>query len=329
MQSMKPFHLDDFTQENDFKFFIQLGNQQGDFLMHRHEDFCEAVIVTDGSALHIVEDESYPVNRGDVFVISGKTSHGFQNAKDFKPCNIMFDPAFFSASAQELVKTPGFQALFVVEPNLAQKSGGVRARLKLSPEDYETAYGTICDMFNEQALKMSCWKTKFKTDFLSLCIHLSRCYENGSSHKNSDLYSIAEALAQIEKGYLSDLSVTELARLSNYSQRQFLRIFKNICGCTPTEYIRKRRIKDACRMLRSSPEPITRIAAECGYSDSNYFSRAFKAETGLTPKSYRHQVRAPAPMSPTHQDFAQTNNTSPPSPEGRQVRAPAPMSPTP
>ncbi|MBQ6633918.1 MAG: helix-turn-helix transcriptional regulator, partial [Ruminococcus sp.] len=65
------------------------------------------------------------------------------------------------------------------------------------------------------------------------------------------------------------------------------------------------------------PEPITRIVAEFGYSDSNYFSRAFNAETGLTPKAYLHQVRAPAPMSPTHQDFAQTSNTSPPSPEGR------------
>lgn len=283
---MEPFRLEDFSQVKDFPFFIQLGFQQGDFFMHRHEDFCEAVIVTDGSALHIVEDESYPVNRGDVFVISGNTPHGFKNAKDFKPCNIMFDPSFFTSSAQELVKTPGFQALFVVEPNLL-KSGGFRARFKLAPEDYDTAYNTICDMFNEQALKLSCWQTKFKTDFLSLCIHLSRCYEKGTPHKNSDLYSIAEALAQIEKGYLSDLSVTELAKLSNYSQRQFLRIFKSVCGCTPTEYIRKRRIRDACRMLRSSPEPITKIAVECGYADSNYFSRAFKTETGMTPRAYR------------------------------------------
>ena len=83
--------------------------------------------------------------------------------------------------------------------------------------------------------------------------------------------------------------MNDIAKLSNYSERQFLRIFKRSCGCTPTEYIRKLRIRTACRMLRSTPDSITEIASRCGYGDSNYFTRAFKAETGLNPRSYRSQ----------------------------------------
>ena len=288
MDSMEPMKMYYFSQDEDFPFFIQLGDQQGDFNMHRHEDFTEMVIVSSGSAMHIVEDESYPISTGDVFVISGDTSHGFKDAKDFKPINIMFRTDFFLAAAQDLMQTAGYQALFVVEPNLS-KAGGFKARLKLRPENYKKLFNICRDMLHEQETNKGGWQTKFRADFLSLCTHLSRYYEDSSTHTESELYSIAESLAYIEQHYLADISVNDIAKLSNYSERQFLRIFKRSCGCTPTEYIRKLRIRTACRMLRSTPDSITEIASRCGYGDSNYFTRAFKAETGLTPRSYRSQ----------------------------------------
>ena len=297
MQEMEPMKMYYFSQDENFPFFIQMGDQQGDFNMHRHEDFFEMVVVTDGTAMHIVENESYPISMGDVFIISGNTSHGFKDAVDFKPCNIMFDPDIFFACAQDLMKTPGFQALFVVEPNLS-KTGGFKARLKLSLDDYRRISTITTDMLSEQEKKPSGWQTKFKADFLLLCTMLSRAYEARNKHKENGLYSIAESLAYIEKSYLTDISVSELAKISNYSERQFLRLFRKTSGCTPTEYIRRLRIRNACRLLTSSPGSITEISSQCGYSDSNYFTRAFKAETGMTPRQFRASfLNSPTPFS--------------------------------
>ena len=68
-KTMEEMILRDFARDNDFPFFIQIGDQHGDFFMHTHKDFCELVVVVQGSALHLVEDEVYPVKQGDVFVI--------------------------------------------------------------------------------------------------------------------------------------------------------------------------------------------------------------------------------------------------------------------
>ena len=122
--------------------------------------------------------------------------------------------------------------------------------------------------------------------------------EARNKHKENGLYSIAESLAYIEKSYLTDISVSELAKISNYSERQFLRLFRKTSGCTPTEYIRRLRIRNACRLLTSSPGSITEISSQCGYSDSNYFTRAFKAETGMTPRQFRASfLNSPTPFS--------------------------------
>lgn len=74
-------------------------------LMHSHKDFSELVIVTEGSARHIVDNESYVISKGDVFVISGDTEHGFSDAQDLRICNIMFEPSFWTKNSYDIKKT--------------------------------------------------------------------------------------------------------------------------------------------------------------------------------------------------------------------------------
>jgi AraC-like DNA-binding protein len=43
----------------------------------------------------------------------------------------------------------------------------------------------------------------------------------------------------------------------------------------------------AVRLLSSSAMSVKEIAAACGYSDSNYFCRIFKKNTGTSPGQFR------------------------------------------
>ena len=89
------FFLNWFTQDETFPFFIQYGTHDEDLCLHTHADFSELVIVLSGTATHVVDGEEYPIRKGDVFVISNNTAHGYKHPKNFHICNIMFHLSYF------------------------------------------------------------------------------------------------------------------------------------------------------------------------------------------------------------------------------------------
>lgn len=278
-----------FTDDESFPCFIQYGRHEKDLFMHSHADFSELVIVTEGSAEHIVDNEHFQIAKGDVFVISNDTVHGYEKTKNFRICNIMFSPKLWDAFDYDIVKTAGFQALFVLEPSYARQSR-FRSRLRLNSEQYETVKG-LCDRLSEEYIeKRDGWKTMFISGFLELVTMLSRLYGFSSLDSGNAVFSVAKAVSYIEKNFAESISVSLLAKISNYSERQFIRIFKSTYGCNPTEYIRTLRVKNACRLLKSTGLSVTEIASRCGYDDNNYFSRVFKAETGVSPSVYRNAL---------------------------------------
>lgn len=70
---MSNVYLNWFTTDEHFPFFIQYGGHEEDTSLHQHADFSELVIVLNGHAAHIVNDEEAFIKKGNVFVINGGT----------------------------------------------------------------------------------------------------------------------------------------------------------------------------------------------------------------------------------------------------------------
>jgi AraC-like DNA-binding protein len=68
---------------------------------------------------------------------------------------------------------------------------------------------------------------------------------------------------------------------------RFLREFRVSFEATPHQYIQRRRLTRASEMLRSSDASLSTVALETGYASHSHFSTAFRAATGMTPRSYR------------------------------------------
>lgn len=71
------------------------------------------------------------------------------------------------------------------------------------------------------------------------------------------------------------------------------KLFKKEMGQTPLEFLTETRMKLAKRLLSTkeiSEYNITEIAEMCGFSDSLYFSRVFKKNTGYSPSEYAAKV---------------------------------------
>ncbi|MDE6371280.1 MAG: helix-turn-helix domain-containing protein [Duncaniella sp.] len=92
----------------------------------------------------------------------------------------------------------------------------------------------------------------------------------------------------IEKN-ISDPSVTvdDMAEAVAVSRRGLTRKMKNLMGVTPADFMRETRLTRSASLLIGTTRPIKEIAAECGFSDINYFGKSFKSWSGHTPKTFR------------------------------------------
>ena len=104
--------------------------------------------------------------------------------------------------------------------------------------------------------------------------------------ENSKYSGIYAAARYIESNYKEKISVKRLSEISGYSISHFPRLFKNLYGASPNEYIINTRIIRAKNMLRAGTFTLSEIAEKCGFSNVYYFSRIFKKYVGITPKSY-------------------------------------------
>ena len=253
------FFLNWFTQDETFPFFIQYGTHDEDLCLHTHADFSELVIVLSGTATHVVDGEEYPIRKGDVFVISNNTAHGYKHPKNFHICNIMFHLSYFLDYQSDIKTTAGFHALFVIEPTLT-KTQGFKRQLTLNLAQYEEIHTLIVSLKNEYETKLPGYQTMIISLLSQLFTSLSRFYDVSQKSDSKEVVSIANTIAYMENHYNEDLSIEELAQYSGLSSRHFRRIFQRIYSISPTKYMTILRIQAAMKALQNPHLSITEIA---------------------------------------------------------------------
>ena len=286
---MEDMWLRYFTDDESFPFFIQYGGHEEKMFIHGHADFFELVIVLDGSAEHVVGDERFTVKKGDVFVMGKDIQHGYDNTVNFRICNIMFRPDALLNGDNDIKQCPGFHALFLLEAQL-NNAQSFKSRLKLAPADFSELEHLLDRTVDEYSADRAGKKTMLLSCFMQIVVKLSRLYD--APAKQREISGIADAAAFMENHYMEDITIEQVLEISHYSQRHFIRLFSAVYNITPQKYLMNIRIRRACALLRESRLPITEIALRCGFSDSNYFSRAFRKAYGITPSQYRNSPSA-------------------------------------
>jgi len=94
-------------------------------------------------------------------------------------------------------------------------------------------------------------------------------------------------LDYIDENYFKDLSLENLSTLVNITPQHLCKVFKEALSMRPFEYIIKRRLQEAKKLLIDTNLPIKTIALNVGYEDSSYFCMHFKRYEGVTASIYR------------------------------------------
>ncbi len=100
-------------------------------------------------------------------------------------------------------------------------------------------------------------------------------------------HRVQRAVAMIHRDYALPLTLAQLAAEASLSVFHFSRLFKQVFGCSPCNYLLKVRIEQACQRLIITLLPIGEVALRCGFPDHTSFCRAFRQITGVTPHQYR------------------------------------------
>jgi len=127
-------------------------------------------------------------------------------------------------------------------------------------------------------IQASCLLTQLMTG----CIQLSG-HRGDAQHKPNYVASIQE---YIDSHYHEDITLDRLAQHFSINKFYLQKIFKQHIGLSPNEYLTRSRLAVAKQLLRTTGDPMIRIAEEVGYTAS-YFDNVFKKYEGITPRAYR------------------------------------------
>ena len=102
---------------------------------------------------------------------------------------------------------------------------------------------------------------------------------------------IAPALNYIEANYNSQFTIEYLAELCHWSPTHFRRVFHDIMGTSPLDFINNTRIAKACNLLRSTEDSILDISENVGFHSVSSFNRYFIKIMQMSPRDYRKQMQ--------------------------------------
>ncbi len=102
----------------------------------------------------------------------------------------------------------------------------------------------------------------------------------------------AKELVAIAKQYMDEnfdqgITVSEAAAYVFLSQGYFTRAFRDEMGISPMNYLMKKRIEKACKLLQNNEIKVSAISLQSGFSSPQRFNVAFRKQMGMTPMEYR------------------------------------------
>jgi AraC family transcriptional regulator len=108
---------------------------------------------------------------------------------------------------------------------------------------------------------------------------------------SADERRISASLRFIEANLAVPLPLEVLAATARMSEFHFLRVFKQVAGVTPHQYVLRARLREAaCKLRTAGAGTVIEVALATGFRDLSNFNHAFRAEFGVSPMGFKKQI---------------------------------------
>jgi AraC-like DNA-binding protein len=110
-----------------------------------------------------------------------------------------------------------------------------------------------------------------------------------------DRWDVVDGVQRVQdyiEAHIQDpITLSELARAAGYSQWHAARVFKELTGKAPFEYVRALRLTKAALLLRDEQPKIVDVAFDFVFASHEGFTRAFSRQFGVSPVDYRRNPK--------------------------------------
>ncbi len=245
--------------------------------LHSHE-FMEIEYLLKGSVVQMINGEVYEAKEGDYFVLNVGDEHWFYTNGPAEIVNLVF----YTELYDEIFTQDGF--LYS-----KQKIKNV-VNTKEEREKTATLFALMEQEYREKREGYIYVIRKFLQIILAILLRHGRNVEN-----ISDGSFMNDVAAYVAANNFNTISVDELANNCGYSRTQFYNRFKRCFGCSPLEYINRRKINMALKILANTDRPIDSIMEELDFFNKTHFYKLFLRYTGMKPNDVRKLKKTDMP----------------------------------
>jgi len=258
--------------DDNFEFYHRTTRDRNHKTASHFHDVHEMYYLVKGSTRYFIGNEFFVLSPGDIVFAPKGVFHNTDNKQKREVERILleFDDEFAGEDYKKYI-------------NLLAKNKHAR----FSPPDAVKIEEILNKIAEESLRKNEDYREMQKLYLRELLVLISRLRLRDNMSKSNSSFELIEGIMKyISENPGADLSLDSLSEKYSISPNHLSKQFKKLSGLPLSEYINISRITLAERLLKNGNMPITRVATECGFNDSNYFAAVFKKYKGITPKKY-------------------------------------------
>lgn len=252
----------------------------------------EGYITTEGKKIY--------TNKGNIFF--RKPGMVVRGVSPYHCYIIVFD-MFFNKSGYSFYSNPNIMNARndSSEAGIPGKSFDSPASFDFPPVIITHQYGEFLKLFSGAYNEYICNRKEsrffLKTYLMQiLSLFYTECASASRLHHSSRSIRLNYPVIMDVKKYMDDntdlrFTLAGLSDIAGLSPNFFCRIFKDITGFSPIDYINRNKVNMAKKTLVESKKGIKEVAYECGFENDTYFYTLFKKLEGLTPSEFRQKQR--------------------------------------
>lgn len=239
---------------------------------HSHS-FLEILLITDGSGVVEINEKKHTVVKGDLVIYDAGVRHFEQSNPDA--------PMEASFIAFDTIQLKNLPLNCILPPN--------SCRIFQSGTTLDTLSALFTIIKDEISDKNEFYVEIAKDAGRTLLMYIFRILNH--TQRNVELINkdniLNNVLPYIDKNFLDDISLEDVATQCFVNKYYLSHLFTENFGVSVGQYIRNKKIELAKSYLVDTNLSISIVSDQCGFHDINYFGRAFKKETALSPLQYR------------------------------------------
>ena len=247
---------------------------------HCHEDFIELSFIISGSVDYLIERKNYTLKKGQVLISNPGLYHKelFNENTNCRELHIgITNVNIFNSSKKNYID--------IGDKNV------------LTLTNYKDEILKVCtEILEEQRNYNQTSPFMLKSLVMKLLVLLHReineelpnLNPQEFSFKSREKKSLVETITKyLNDNYTEDISLYTLSKNMYLSPVYISKIFKDIMGDSPINYLIRIRLSKAKELLENSKLSIKEISEAIGYNDPYYFSKLYKKYYGISPSKHR------------------------------------------